>query len=135
MMLPDIAEYLIAQGIQSGGFTVKYGYMPETPDQIVTIYEYQGLMDEPKLGKGTTNLENPRINVVVRGTANDYDIARQKGQDVKTAMARVVNMAIAVSNVRYLTIQHLNGPAFMRRDANFRTLFTSNYQVEKEYEA
>lgn len=135
MMLPDIAEYLIAQGMESGGFTVKYGYLPETPDNVVTMYEYLGLPDEPNLGKGTTNLEYPRVNIVVRGTANEYDIPRQKGQAIKTAMARVVNMAIAASGVQYKAIQHLNGPAFLRRDANFRVLFTSNYQVSKEYEA
>lgn len=133
MLLGDLAEYLEAQGIGTRATNLFYGLLPEDPDALVTMYEYPGLPNEPNLGQATVNLEFPRVQVITRGVKDDYDTPRQKAQDVVTALTRIANAAIVSGGVQYKAVMALNAPAFYRRDANFRVLFTTNFQVTKGY--
>lgn len=133
MILADVAEYLENQGIGTRATNLFYGILPESPDALVTMYEYAGMANEPKMGQGVTSLEFPRIQLVTRGVKDDYDGPKLVGLNIVTVLAKVANMPISSSGVRYLSISHINGPQFFRRDDNFRILFSINFQVYKDY--
>ncbi len=132
MVLPELTAYLAAQGSLSlvQGTNLFYGILPDTPDILVALLEYPGKADEPNLGKGTVNLEYPRIQVVCRGIRDVYDAPRLMTQNIRTIFMAVVNQSIG--GISYKAIESIGTPAF-RRDDNFRTIVSLSYEVTKGY--
>ena len=134
MLLPEVAAYLIAQGIGTALDTdVFLGKIPADPDVVVVLSEYTGMADEPDLGTGNIRLEFPRIQVLCRGAKDDYATPRQTAQTAKQKLMKVLNQTL--SGVRYLAINVESGPFFLRRDQNDRIEIVANYQVTKEFSA
>lgn len=131
MVLPELTTYLATQGIGTAGTNLFYGILPDTPDALVTLFEYGGFPNEPDLGTGgtTTRFEYPRIQMLCRGVKDDYDGPRLKAQQVVAALTAVVNTTL--SGIYYISVIPLQAPFFLRRDENFRVEFACNFQVSK----
>lgn len=76
------------------GTNLTYGYMPETPDLCVAVYEYQGIPPLATFGNQAFEIDRPSIQVVVRASKNDYPAARNLAQDLRILLAAVVDTSI-----------------------------------------
>lgn len=76
------------------GTNITYGYMPETPDLCVAIYEYQGIPPMDTFGAQAFQIDRPSVQVVVRAPKNDYPAARNLAQDLRLLLAAVTDTSI-----------------------------------------
>lgn len=131
MVLTELTTYLASQSLGVVGTNIFYNITPETPDALISLFEYGGMPSEPDLGTPNMRLEFPLIQAITRGVKNDVDGPRLVAQNIVTAFTKVINQSL--SGVSYKAILAKQAPAFMRRDENFRTYFVCNFQVFKVY--
>lgn len=128
MLTVEFAARLTAQSLTTG-YTVTRGILPATPDKVIAVYETGGSGPSLATGAGNT-VENPNVQVVVRGVAHDYDGPR-------LAVERIYQAALGwgaftQSSVRYLSVTPLAAPFVRNRDENGRVEWAVNFAVEKE---
>lgn len=124
MLLDDIAAILQQRGVTG----VYKGFMPDTPDNLVALFEYAGEPMELTMGGEDSVLERPGLQVRVRDTS--YPAGRAKiGQivDILHGLSEVV-----VNGTRYLLIRANQSPESLGLDANNRSEFVCNFSVLKE---
>ncbi len=130
MLLHEIAAYLESQSVGTRGTDLFTGFMPDTPNEIVVVYENPGSPPSRVHSKVGTSLEHPQIAVWARGTPDgDYDGPRQKAQDAYNALALIVNSTL--SAVLYLDVMPLQQPFLLERDDNQRAIIGFNAAVTK----
>ena len=79
MLLSEIAAYLALQpGLGAVGAYIRVGFMPDTPNSLLTVYEYGGAPPEGGLGVTGIQYEWPGVQIVCRGEPNDYAGPRAK---------------------------------------------------------
>jgi hypothetical protein len=136
-VLNEIATRLASDGVGTVGGTsgdvIHIGTMPETDTTgtVIALYEYGG--EAADLGFGVTSkvkYEYPRVQVVCRGTANDYATPRATADTVRNKLAQV--QGVTLSGINYLLVRPLQSPFPMKRDEQHRFYFACNYAVEKE---
>lgn len=76
------------------GTNIHYGYMPESPDLCVAIYEYQGQAPMATFGASAFEVDRPSVQVVVRAPKDDYPAARNLAQDLRILLAAVTDTTI-----------------------------------------
>lgn len=76
------------------GTNITYGYMPETPDLCVAVYEYQGQAPMETFGSAAFEIDRPSVQVVVRASKDDYPAARNLAQDLRILLAGVSDTTI-----------------------------------------
>jgi len=87
MMLKEIRDYL-ATAITSDSFS--YGYMPDEPISVVTLYEYAG--KPPEFTHDGKKLGHPGLQVIARGS--DYKLVRERLEAIEAILNAVVNQSI-----------------------------------------
>lgn len=134
MLLDDLALYLHTQGVgvattsTGDALTIYRGVMPESPDTVLSLFEYGGL---GPLHTMTTpaRLELPRIQVLTR--APTYQAARTLAESAYRALDWTGNTTLTSTGPRYGLIQALQSPFFLDRDPLDRVRIACNYQVTK----
>lgn len=135
MILAEVASYLVTQGVftgqgTTGGATPLFtGKLPAQPDVCGALMEYGGKSAEFDLGRTAIRLEFPRFQLICRGVRDDYAGPRQLAQNAFIQLSNVINQTL--SGVRYLTIDGMQSPFFLRRDTNDRVEIVCNYEVMK----
>lgn len=135
MLLDEVSSFLVAQNVftgvgTGGGATPLFtGKIMAAPDVAGFLFEYGGKSPEFDLGRGGIRLEFPRIQLVCRGVRDDYSGPRLLAQTAFIQLSAVVNQNL--SGVRYLTIDAMQTPFFLRRDDNDRIEIVCNYTVMK----
>ncbi len=137
MILDDIADYLSSGGLGVVGTTIFKGFMPGPPvvDAVLVIYETGG--QEPQRAMSafageTVVVERPRIQVVCRDTANDYEAASVVAA---RAYAMLDGMPTReINGVSYKWGAAVQPPFPMGRDKAGRVLVACNYDIVKEME-
>ncbi len=129
MILPELGAYLVAQGIGTLATDLFLGFLPDTPDDCVVLYEYGGLASEHTF-KATPGAawENPRVQIVAR--AKVYNTGRTKIENTYKKLDGLINTTM--TGVRYLGIFAIQSPFFLDRDERGRNKFAFNAQVMKE---
>lgn len=74
-----------AWGIQ--GTDLFVGRMPDSPDLCICIYEYDGIPPAETMGAHLPVAETPRVQVVVRGTVEDYQTPRDRALAIRNGLA------------------------------------------------
>lgn len=132
-LLPEIQTYLA--GIGPLGLTVQTNffasYLPDQPDQCVTIYEYAGPAPQDTMGTPTGHAAwwKPRLQVVCRDV--NYIPARTLAGNILVALHSIANQTIG--GVQYLRIMAQQDPFLRARDQRERSEIVCNYQVEKAF--
>lgn len=127
MLLDEIGNYLQTQGVGTLGSTLFLSVMPDTPDDVVSVYDYGGLPPVMTLGAGAAKWEEPRIQVVARATT--YSAARTKIGAVFTALHSLLNTSL--SGTLYLSIEAVQSPFTLDRDTNGRVRCACNFHIRK----
>lgn len=141
MILDEIQIYL--ESISGLGLTKSVNlfatYMPDSPDDAVSIYSYAGLPPTDTFGLQTTDPVTgevmagdpawtmPRLQVVVRSLT--APVSASRSLDIYRALHVVRNQVI--QGVFYMRIHAQQEPYLLERDQRKRVTYVCNYQVEK----
>ena len=133
MLLAEVANYLVVQGVAAAGSTADYvvsqGYVPAQPDRIISVLETGGLPNE---GLSTGTVDRPTFQVRVRGPAwsvntQGYTSARAKIETVRSTLEGVLNRTIGNPPWRYLHIKSMAPALDLGRDDNDRPNLAMNF--------
>jgi hypothetical protein len=123
----EFGARLTAQGLTTG-YTVMRGALPATPDKVIVVNETGGA--GPSLTFGGGVVENPNVQVVVRGLPDDSDTPRLTVERIYQA---AMNWgAFTQGGTRFLSVTPLAAPFPRDRDGNRRVEWAVNFAVEKE---
>lgn len=125
--LQEIGTYLQAQGVGTLGTNLFTGLMPDTPDACVALLEYPGGAGIYTFGSGGTIIENPRIQVIARGTT--YPGAQSSIHSVYTALDGLVEQVL--SGTLYHLITAVQPPFGFPLDLNNRYVLACNFSIQK----
>jgi hypothetical protein len=128
MIAADITGYLASEGHGTAGTDLFTDDMPADPDSLVVVYEYPGMASVYVHDSHAPTLEQPRIQITVRGT--QYTAVSTKAEAVHAALLGIANMTI--NGVRYGHIRHLQDGWLKTRDERNRHIWQRNYQVIRE---
>jgi hypothetical protein len=120
----DLAEYLVANGIGTGdGKDIFRDFTPDTPDNIVILYEYAG----SPLNAGI-DAANRSIQVRVRDKS--YASARARINSIYRLLHTPEDMVkINLPNERWMVGTARQSPYKLMEDSVKRTIFAFNYAV------
>jgi hypothetical protein len=122
VLADDIAAYMATRSLGTVGTDIFVGEMPDSPNNCVALYQYQG--EPPELVGG---LENPRLTVRVRNTT--YSDGQNKARDVLKALHTLNEQTLG--GRRYLYIKAAGSISQLGRDRENRALFTVEFIVTK----
>lgn len=123
MFLADIAQYLQAAGIGTQATNLFYATMPDTPDDLVCIYEYAG--SPPAFDHTGLAWTNPGLQVVAR--SKSYATARTKVEECFGLLKSVHNFSLNGS--QYLRIEANQSPFSIGPDPVGRHRLAVNFSV------
>lgn len=127
MLLDDIATYLSVHGVTT---PISKGLLPDTPDAVLSLYEYPGMAPEYSQEIAAEGIERPRLQVSVRGGAYDYVTPRAVIETVRAALS-FANVTMA-SGVVYQRLRPLQAPFLVERDHLNRVVLAINFDVMKQ---
>ena len=132
--LDDVATFLASACSLTVGTSLFKGRMPEgAQDEAAALYEYGGMSSEYTFGTSGVTFERPRMQVVLRGEPNDYSGPRETAETAYRAMAAVGNQSLG--STRYMLLEPIQAPFFLKRDENSRFYIAFNVQAMKELSA
>ena len=127
MLSAEFGARLTAQGLTTG-YTVIRNTVPALPDKVIVVTETGG--SGPSQTFDGQTVENPNVQVVVRGLADDSDGPRLTAERIYQA---AMNWgAFSQSSVRFLSVTPLAAPFPRGKDDNRRVEWVVNFAVEKE---
>jgi hypothetical protein len=122
VLADDIAAYMATRSLGTVGTDIFIGEMPDSPNNCVALYQYQG--ESPELVGG---LENPRLTVRVRNTV--YSDGQNKARDILKTLHTLNEQTLG--GHRYLYIKAAGSISQLGRDKEKRALFTVEFIVTK----
>lgn len=136
MLLDDIG-YAAAQASTTLtlGTNLFLSKLPSSaPDSAVAVYESGG--PGPTWTMSSTSgpaWENPRIQVLVRSTT--YQAGRNLAETLWRALDNASGTlgSSSAPGAHYILIRAIQSPAPLGEDANLRWLFSTNFQVQKQW--
>lgn len=132
MLLDETAARITAEGLLAAGYVLLQGALTPTPDKQVVLHETGGLA-AARFFCGSATVDQPGLQLVVRGPARDYAGPRAQIETLYQALCDWG--AFEASGVRYLGLSPQQAPFPMTRDENERVVFAVNFLVQKEWSA
>jgi len=127
-MLEGLASYLSAQsGLLPSEVSIFMGWMPDSPDENVTLYEPGGAASMRVRDGLDLGVEQPTITAIAR--ADSYAVARSLAQTVYAAVAGIDN--VNMTDAFWLWLQPLHPPIYSGRDTKNRVTFTVNFHGQR----
>ncbi len=138
-LLLQLVRHVISADIATGeGVDVFADYMPDSPDEVISFYEYHG--SPTPTG---AHCVNRSIQVLIRGPKGDVDKARGKAWEVfnflDTPLERVLDTREDAQNTNgtlWAIINARQTPARLREDSQERPIYSFNLSVitSRDYE-
>ena len=108
------------------------GRLPaEAPNAAVLVQQYQGQAPDFTLGAAVFALENPRIQIQVRGEREDYPGAYNWTVLIQQVLGAIVGTT-TINGVTILRMEPLGSPNPLAYDDADRPRFTINFQVTQK---
>ena len=122
----DIATILQTNGLGTLGTDIFVGREPETPDQIITIYDTPGIAPNAKYLR-----DEPTVQCRTRGRPDTYGATWILAQQIKDTLLGLAPQLIGgLSNyVLFVQIADISGAA---GDSLNRPVLISNWQLVRE---
>lgn len=127
----DVKDILVGTTITSSfASTADWGvYISQEPDQpsrSVTLYDSGGAGDaNPKF-----LLEEPTIQIRIRGNPDDYTAAYDKANDIRDTL--LGRGSTTVNGTLYVGFWQQSDIIYLRRDERDRPIFVSNWRLVRE---
>lgn len=128
MLHEEITSLLQAYGAAVSGVDFFFGAIPDTPNDVVGVYEYGG---EPPLtakGRALPVNELARFQVLTRSAG--YATGKARAETVHRILIGFSGALLGVEYARIAALQ--SAPFFLDRDDKGRFRFACNYQARKE---
>jgi hypothetical protein len=126
----DMKNLLVNAGLGTNGlnpnaalFSLYVGKEPDTPDNVITLYDTPGESPNPKW-----RLDYPRFQVRVR--SKSYPTCYDKAEEVKSHLLGLPSQTI--SGIRYVGVYVVIDTGFLMTDQSNRVIFTSTWRVIRE---
>ena len=129
-ILDAVGSILQTAGVGTAGTNLFLSRMPETPDACVTAYETGNGYAMYTHGTSGSALQVTNIQIVARGTREDYQGPRAKITAVTSAFEAVSEATW--SGIRILRMEQIARPAPLGYDDNDRPRITMTYVVTHE---
>jgi hypothetical protein len=126
--IQSVATYLQSQNLGTQGTNLFIGVMPDTTTLTTLLTEYQGDVIETQ-GIALA-LQQPMLQVRVRGAKEDYVTPQTRILAIQTALANLPDQTL--SGVRILTIRPAGTILSLGQDNNLRFEFSTNFEVTYE---
>ena len=126
-MLTDIHAYLTANG-QSTNLYI--GSLPDSPDVVVGLFQYQGRQPEEVLEVAGVRRERPGLQVQVRSSPNAYADAEARAYAIYDLL-QVANATLGSGY--YQQVRPFGSPFLLVRDQNRRAVIATNYLVTRDW--
>ncbi len=126
-LLDDIATRLVADGVGTLATTLFLGYLPDSPDAVVAVYETRGTAPQHTFGAGVMAVERPVIRVYCRAARNDYPAARAKAVAVLNSLGAIRNTTIG--STKFLSVEATSSPYPIGGDDKERARFGIDFAV------
>jgi len=127
MMLSEMAVYLKDKGVGTVDTDIFVGFMPDSPESCVCLYEYAGKI--PIWTHDGKKLMRPGLQVVARGSV--YSTVRAKLQEIEDLLDGITNTTIG--STFYLSIWASQSVIPMGWEKNLVNV-SQNYGVEHRKE-
>lgn len=121
MIITDLATYLTTQTDLVLGTSLYLSYQPESPDEVVAIYDTGGV--EPDRYLPTAD---PTVQILVR--AGDYQTAHDRAHELASILHGLTNQTIGDYYIYYIFL--LGEPAHLGRDKRDRDEYTLNLHLK-----
>lgn len=126
-MLTDIHSYLTANG---QGTNLFIGSLPDSPDVVAGIFQYQGRPPAEVLEVLGIRRERPGLQVQVRSSPNAYADAEARAYAIYDLL-QVANATLGSGF--YQEVRPFGSPFPLGRDANRRVVIAANYLVSRDW--
>ena len=111
------------------GVNLFLGFLPaEAPNSVVLVQQYEGQPPTFTMGSGISVLENPRIQLLVRGEPEDYPDAYNWAYALRNALGAITSRQ-TIDGMGILRVQPAGIPNPLAYDEVKRPRFTMNFQV------
>ncbi len=111
---------LIAGGIN--GNIIKIGRLPASPDQAMAIVDAPGQAPNPKW-----LLDYPALQILVRGTIDDYNGAHTQARKVKDLLLGIYSLNVGPDGDRWDSVVMRGDVNYIGPDENSRPVFSLNF--------
>jgi hypothetical protein len=126
-LLDALAARLVADGVGTLATNIFLGYLPESPDACVAVYEDRGNGADQVFGSSVVAIERPAIRVVARAARNDYPAARDKIIAVRNSLGDIGDET--VDGVSFMCVITDSDPYPMGVDGRERAMFGLDLQA------
>ena len=128
-LLAEIGQHLDDEGRGTQGTDIFLGDMPDSPANVITVYEYLGAEPTQCMGSSGTapSVEHPRIHVLVRNSTYNgaVTVADAVFDDLHWFKG-------TLSGVVYKLIQASQRPFSLGRDEDNNARLACNYRIMKD---
>jgi hypothetical protein len=140
MILDDLVTYLDAQStalslLSGTGGNLSKAFMPDAspaPNTMVTLYETGGRAPVHVFTTSTQTRLHEQPTVQVLSRSSSYQTARNNAETVFGILDGIANTLLpTATGIRYVSIEAIQSPFSIGRDANDRHLVSCNYQIMK----
>jgi hypothetical protein len=126
-VMEAIGSYLQTNNFGTLGTNIFYGRMQDSPDVQVTIYEYEGGVPYEAMGASGTVVDVPKIQIVTRGTKEDYAAARDTANAIRASLSTISNQTL--SGIQIMRVQPQGSVMPLGYDPDDRAKFAVNFRV------
>lgn len=126
-LLDELGDYLSTNGVGTLGTDLFLGFLPESPNAAVALYETGGSapVRAMRSSPGQPVARQPRVQVVARSTS--YAAARSKAGDVYALLEGLGGVTLGAT--RYLWGGAVQEPFPLGRDGQQRVMVACNYDI------
>ncbi len=128
MITAELSAKLTAASLTTG-YEVLRGKMPSSPDKVIALFESGGAGVQQFMCE-IGAIEEPTLQIRVRGIADDYDGPRLTIERIFQALLGYG--AFSTATARYLSFTPLQSPFLFRRDDSKRVELAVNFLIQKE---
>jgi len=112
------------------GSTLFLGTLPDSPDNCVAIYEYEGMAPRESFGGNPYDIDMPRIQIMVRSAREDYSTARDKAKTIRDLLSDLTD--VTISSTKVLRVASLGAFVPVGLDDKDRPRISVNFQAYVE---
>lgn len=126
-LLDDLGLRLQTAGVGTLAVNLFLGYLPDSPDVAVALFESRGTSPQMTFGAGVIAVERPVIRTLCRAGRNDYPAARAKAVAVLNSLGAIRNQTIGAT--AFLGVEATSSPYPVRVDDKERSMFGVDFAV------
>jgi len=139
-LLDEMVAYVEANtgqlfGPASQGTNLFVGFIPDDPDTVTTMFEYEGKPPDYVFGasQALPAITKPHLQVMTRDVV--YQNSRDQCESVVRLLEQICNQVIiggTGASTLYYRVMRIHDPFLFHRDAKRRVYFACNMEVERQ---